>query len=116
MSAASRSLNCHRTRPRENCYTDLSVVYEGLDENVPVAVPNLSPFGMFIPTPRYFPYGAVLKMRFRLLNSGIEVMARAEVRHCAVGLGVGVEFVGISPDDMRAIEEELNGLRAIELT
>lgn len=112
----SVSLSCHRSRPRENCYTDLTVVYEGLDENVPVAVPNLSPFGMFIPTPRYFPYGAVLKVRFRLVNSGTEVAARAEVRHCALGLGVGVEFVEISPSDVRAIEEELTGLRAVEAT
>lgn len=91
---------------------DLSVVYEGSEEEVPVRPPNLSPQGMFIHTPRYFPVGAVLKVHFRLATSNFEVNARAEVRHCEAGLGVGVEFLELSPETVRAIEEEARMLRS----
>ncbi len=104
----------HRVLARENCYTDLTVACEGHADLVPVAVPDLSPHGMFIPTPCYFPQGAVLKLSFRLVHTRVEIHARAEVRHCAGGLGVGVEFVDLLAEQRRAIEEELAAIRALE--
>jgi hypothetical protein len=62
---------------------------------------------MFIQTGRHFPEGAVLKVRFRLVRSRYEVHARAEVRYCLPGVGIGVEFVDISAEDRLAIENEL---------
>jgi hypothetical protein len=38
-----------------------------------------------------------------------EVQARGEVRYCLTGVGIGVEFVGISPEYVQAIEEEVAG-------
>ncbi len=62
---------------------------------------------MFINTAHPFPEAAVLKLRFRLTRSGHEVIARAEVRYCLPGSGIGVEYIDISPADQRAIESEL---------
>ena len=88
-------------------FSELSFMYEGKFEEVPIRQPDVSVQGMFIQTVRHFAEGAVLKVRFRLARSGHEVHARAEVRYCLPGVGIGVEFVDISPEDRDAIESEL---------
>ena len=86
---------------------DLSVVYEGATEEIPVRPPDLSTRGMFIHTTRTFPVGSVLKVSFRLHRANFQVNVRAEVRHCEPGFGVGVEFLELPADALQAIEKEL---------
>lgn len=86
---------------------ELSVHYEGSSEDIALRPPDISTRGMFVNTTRQMPEGAVLTLRFRLSRTGYEVRARAEVRYCLPGVGVGVEFVDISPEDRQAIMEEL---------
>lgn len=62
---------------------------------------------MFINTNRRLAEGAVLNLQFRLALSGAEIRTRCEVRYCLPGVGVGVEFIGISTDEVRAIEKEI---------
>lgn len=92
---------------RYSPYRDLSMKYEGRSEDVPLRVPDLSEHGMFINTPREFPEGSVLKLRFTLMRSGYEVLARGEVRYCLPGIGIGIEFIEISVEAREAIAEEL---------
>ncbi len=87
--------------------SELSVNYEGCTENINVRPPDLSPHGMFVNTAREFPEGAVLKLRFRVSRSGIMVETRGEVRYCLKQVGVGVEFINISPEYVAAIEDEI---------
>jgi hypothetical protein len=98
-----------RRSPRYAQFSELSLTYEGRTEEISVRPPDLSAHGMFINTVRHFPEGAILKLRFRLNRSGIEVQARGEVRYCLTGVGIGVEFVGLSPEYVQAIEEEVAG-------
>jgi hypothetical protein len=63
---------------------------------------------MFINTARNFPEGAVLNLKFLLSLSGVEIQTRCEVRYCLKGVGIGVEFVGISPDAVEEIEREID--------
>jgi len=86
--------------------SDLSVNYEGTSEEIPIPLPDVSTRGMFIPTPRVFPIGSVLKIRFRLPRSNFQVNVRAEVRHCSSG-GVGVEFLDLSNEAFLAIQKEV---------
>ncbi len=88
-------------------FSELSFSYEGKVEEVPIRPPDVSVQGMFIQTTRHFSEGAVLKVRFRLARSQYEVHARAEVRYCLPGVGVGVEFVEISDEARNAIENEV---------
>ena len=88
-------------------YRDLTIAYEGHAEEIPIRVPDLSATGMFINTTRSYPEGSVLKVRFVLEGSGVEVKARAEVRYCLLGVGIGIEFVDISQESRSAIEKEL---------
>ena len=86
---------------------ELSLSYEGRNETVSMRPPDISRHGMFINTGTRFPEGSVLKLRFRLAHSGIEVETRCEVRYCLGGVGIGVEFLNLSPQGARAIENEL---------
>ena len=83
------------------------MIYEGFEEDIRVRPPDLSPHGMFINTSTGYPPGAILKLRCRLSRRGVLVQTRCEVRYCLKGVGVGVEFVGISPESIRAIENEI---------
>ena len=96
-----------RSFTRFSYMRDLSITYEGHGQEVHLQAPELSSKGMFIHTTLSFPEGAIIKVRFRLFRSNYEVHARGEVRYCLAGVGVGVEFVEISPEAQRAIEEEL---------
>jgi hypothetical protein len=97
-----------RKAPRYSSLRDLSVTYEGDSEDVATRPPDISTQGMFINTSRRFPEGAVLNVQFRLAHTGVEIRTRCEVRYCLAGVGVGVEFVEISPDAVRAIEKEIS--------
>jgi hypothetical protein len=100
--------NAARSARRYMSLRDLSVTYEGSTEDVAQRLPDISTRGMFINTNRRFPEGAVLNVKFRLALSGIEIQARAEVRYCLTGVGVGVEFVEIAKAAVQAIEKEID--------
>lgn len=102
-----KAWSASRVAPRVSSLRDLSVTYEGHSEDVALKPPDISTRGMFINTTRNFPEGAVLNVQFRLGHSGVEVSTRAEVRYCLAGVGVGVEFVGISAEALKAIEDEV---------
>jgi hypothetical protein len=96
-----------RDRDRFAALKELSLIYEGRSQELPVRAPDISPRGMFINTLDSFPEGAVLKVRFRLARSNHPVQTRCEVRYCLPGVGVGVEFIGMAPSDEKAIREEI---------
>jgi hypothetical protein len=100
--------NFSRQEARYNAYVrSLAVTYEGSTEDITLRAPDISPNGMFINTPNHLPEGAVLRVSFRLPHSNFEVLARCEVRYCLPGVGIGVEFIEISKEAQRAIEEEI---------
>lgn len=97
----------HRNNPRVHSLSSISLNYEGHSEEVAARPPDVSARGMFINTARNFPEGAVLNLKFLLSLSGVEIQTRCEVRYCLKGVGIGVEFVGISPDAVEEIEREI---------
>ncbi len=90
---------------------EISISYEGDTQAVPIRPPDVSTRGMFINTSQKFPEGAVLNLRFCLDLSGAEVQARGEVRYCIPSVGIGVEFIAMSPKAIRAIEKEIELVR-----
>lgn len=96
-----------RVATRVSSLRDLSVTYEGRSEEIALRPPDISTRGMFINTTHNFPEGAVLNVQFRLGHSGVQISTRAEVRYCLAGVGVGVEFVDILPDAVKAIQAEV---------
>ncbi|MGB9467347.1 MAG: PilZ domain-containing protein [Candidatus Acidiferrum sp.] len=96
-----------RCSPRVHSVREITISYEGQNEEIVVKPPNLSTRGMFINTSRTFPEGAVLNLRFNLVLTNAEVRTRCEVRYCQAGVGVGVEFIGLSPEATKMIEREI---------
>lgn len=96
-----------RREPRIQHLAELHMTYEGEDCEVSIRPPDVSPHGIFVNTSTHFPEGAVVKLRFRLTHTNVEVQTRGEVRYCLPGVGIGVEFVGIEPGSVQAIEEEV---------
>jgi PilZ domain len=96
-----------RQDPRYPHLRELSVAYEGRSETITVHPPDISQRGMFINMTAWFPEGSVLKLRFRLPHSGVEITTRAEVRYCLAGVGIGVKFLDLPASGSQAIEEEI---------
>lgn len=87
-----------RGGPRVYSLREITISYEGEDENIIVKPPNVSTKGMLINTGRAFPEGAVLNVLFVLALTGAEIQTRCEVRYCQQGVGVGVEFIGLATE------------------
>jgi hypothetical protein len=97
-----------RRGARAHCVREITVSREGDDELIRIKAPDLSITGMFITAAGSFPEGTVLNLRFRLAATGVDVRTRCEVRYCHPGMGIGVEFIGLSPEAADAIERELS--------
>ncbi len=102
MSKSSRSTD------RYSLYENLQVCYEGFTSDTPIRVPDLSTRGMFINTSQPYPEGAVLRVRFLLPRTNVQMQTRAEVRYCLAGVGVGIEFIHLDDEQAEAIERELS--------
>lgn len=100
-----------RQAKRHSHLRELSIAYEGYREDIVLRPPDISARGMFLNTAHQFPEGAVLKVKFRLARTNFQVNARSEVRYCLPEVGIGVEFIEISPEAQRAIEDELRAGR-----
>jgi hypothetical protein len=96
-----------RSSPRVYSVREITISYEGHDEQLVVKPPNLSRRGMFVNTSRAFPEGAVLNLKFKLVLTDAEIQTRCEVRYCQSGVGIGVEFIGLTPDAADLIDREI---------
>jgi hypothetical protein len=99
-------------RPSRNCarfphLRELSLIYEGRPDVICIHPPDISTQGMFINTTLRYPEGTVLKLRFRLARTYVEIFARGEVRYCLPGVGIGVQFLELASEAARAIEKEI---------
>lgn len=92
-------------------YDDLKMSYDGCTETINVRSPNLTPYGMFVNTPRIFAEGAELRLRFDLRRTGVLVQTAGKVRYCCAGVGVGVQFIRLPAYARAAIEKELEIVR-----
>jgi PilZ domain-containing protein len=106
-SRKSKASGASRREWRLPQFLELRLNYEGQAEFIPVRPPDFSVHGMFVNTSTHFPEGSVVNLRFRLTWSNVEVQTRGEVRYCLPGIGIGVEFVGIRPEAVRAIAREI---------
>jgi c-di-GMP-binding flagellar brake protein YcgR len=66
---------------------------------------DLSQGGMFIETREPCPVGAEMALRFHLNDGGPIVVALAEVKYSIAKLGMGVEFLELSPTDRKRIDD-----------
>ncbi len=68
---------------------------------------DLSVRGAFLRTHGAYAIGRVLNLRFRLPSADTFITCSAAVRHQRLGQGVGVEFLGLSPESRAQIESSV---------
>jgi uncharacterized protein (TIGR02266 family) len=66
---------------------------------------DISVGGMFVETDQPMPVGSRVTLRFNLAENDAIVVATAEVSYQVGKMGVGVQFVEVSPEDLKRIEE-----------
>lgn len=86
---------------------DLAISFEGRTEQIKLRTPDISPFGMFINTDYLFPEDAILQISFTLPFTRHQVRARGKVCYSLPGVGIGIQFLEISPADQHAIDQEI---------
>ncbi|MBZ5513146.1 MAG: PilZ domain-containing protein [Acidobacteriia bacterium] len=96
-------------------YRDLKIVCDGMSDVVFERSPDLTTRGMFINTPRPYPPGAHIRLRFDLVRTRVFVQTVGEVRYCLPGVGVGVHFVELPEYARAAIETELELIKNEEV-
>ena len=71
----------------------------------PRRVDDLSEEGMFIATPASYLPGSVLDLKFRIFGDDMPIEVQAEVRHIEEGVGMGVRFMNLKPEDRKRIRK-----------
>jgi c-di-GMP-binding flagellar brake protein YcgR len=70
---------------------------------------DVSAGGMFVETTVPCEKGSRVELRFHLNDGGPVILAKAEVKYLVPKLGMGVEFVDLSPSDRERIENYVQG-------
>lgn len=66
---------------------------------------DISEQGMFIATPEVFMKGSILDLKFRLFNDDQPITVKAEVRYVQEGVGIGVRFMNLKPENRKQIKK-----------
>ncbi|HEY3380738.1 MAG TPA: PilZ domain-containing protein [Vicinamibacterales bacterium] len=76
---------------------------EGIDvSRLQVRIADLSVEGAFVDARTVLPSGSVARLRFTVL--GKEITVQAEVRYSMPSFGMGMRFLGLSPESLALIE------------
>jgi c-di-GMP-binding flagellar brake protein YcgR len=70
---------------------------------------DVSAGGMFVETTVPCEKGARVELRFHLNDGGPVILAQADVKYLVPKLGMGVEFVNLSPPDRERLENYVKG-------
>ncbi len=99
-----------RRYPRIGLPKGMSVAWQAGGERIVSRVGTLSLGGLFIHTKLPLKNGEVLKLVFDV--PGGEVRARAVVRDCRPGQGMGIEFTAMQPEARARLTQLLRRLGA----
>jgi c-di-GMP-binding flagellar brake protein YcgR len=66
---------------------------------------DLSEEGMFIAAPANYLSESVLDLKFRLFNDDVPIEVQAEVRYVEEGVGMGLRFLDLKPEDRKRIRK-----------
>ncbi len=97
-------------RKHERVPIAIVVRYLDQEEQVAVMSRDLSLGGLFLGTVTPAPAAAMLELRLHLPAPHGEVNAIGRVKHCLLGIGMGVEFTGFHADGAQRLEHYLHVL------
>jgi uncharacterized protein (TIGR02266 family) len=85
----------------------LEVKYEGAGVRAETRISDISATGVFVDTLNPPPVGSRLKLSFKLPDGHL-IEAEGRVTQTQPGIGMGVEYTTVSPDDVRRIRENIH--------
>lgn len=100
-------LDNRRRRPRVALETDVWVGQDGVFGCTGDRLANISLGGAFIETRSAYRVGTILNLRFAVQSS--QISATVIVRNVRVPMGMGVEFLDLSPEGRARLETYLSG-------
>ena len=87
-----------RARTRIPVRTDIWLGEGGIFTRTPDFIRDLNESGAFIETDQQFSVGTIVSLAFTSPVSGRMLNATVAVRHQRAGVGIGVEFLDLSPE------------------
>ena len=102
-------VSMNRRYPRTYLRTEIWLGQDGIFTRTPEVLRDLSERGAFIQTRQRFSKGSIVSMRFSLPISDRPIYATVVVRHVRNTLGVGVEFLDLSPEDHEELRDFVEG-------
>jgi hypothetical protein len=94
-----------RKHPRVSLKTELWIGQDGIFTRTDEFLRDLSVGGAFVRTHQLFHVGEVLNLRFKMPAITNMVTCTAIVRNVHIGSGLGVEFLDLSRESRRYVEE-----------
>lgn len=85
----------------------IDVYFNGSDLTGVAGTKDISPGGLYMNTQAEIPEGSVLTLRIPL--AGRDIVCNGEVVYSNPGIGVGVNFQGLSDEDRAHLERTLAG-------
>ena len=104
---ADRPMEERRRHPRVGFNSGVWLNQHGPFSRSHEAIGDLSVHGAFLRTHAPYAIGRVLDLRFRLPNADTVIACSAVVYRQRLGQGIGVEFLGLSPETRAQIESSI---------
>ncbi len=97
-----------RDRKEERVLTKRDVI---INDSIKAYALDISEGGMYIHTQAEFIRGAILELKFDVVDGPIKV--KAKVQHTQLGVGIGVKFLGLSSEDSMRMKQLLERLQQV---
>jgi PilZ domain len=94
-----------REHPRVSLRTELWIGQDGIFTRTDELLRDVSVGGAYLQSRQVFPIGSVLNFRFKIPNVTNFVSCTAIVRNMEVGGGIGVQFLDLSGENRKLIEQ-----------
>lgn len=96
-----------RKHPRISIQTELWIGQDGIFTRTSEHLRDLSVGGAFIQCEEVYPIGSVLSLRFKMPGAVNMISCSGIVRNMRLGEGFGVQFLDLSRENARFIEERI---------
>lgn len=94
-----------RQHRRVSLRTELWIGQDGIFTRTGELLRDLSIGGAFVQSGQVYPIGSILNFRFKMPNVANFVSCTAIVRNMEVGNGLGVQFLDLSGENLRHVEQ-----------